>query len=401
VREDPQFANQLMVAVEDRGALPKGFALSQSVLDHAPVGMVITSADDVVIWANLAMDDFLGISRVQLVSGSFLPFVHAHDRRLLEEDGTRLLEGQTIPDVREFRWRDGDDRTRWGSVRTSIAIADSGEPLLYGESARPCVIRQILDITEKKAAEKELARVLAELRERNVELERSNEELMQFAYVASHDLSEPLRVIAGHVELLARRYEGQLDENADRYIAFAVDGCTRMRVIIEDLLTYSRAGREVKFGPVDMADVMEQVRRNLAPAMAESRGTLHVDGLLPTLVVDGTQFVQVLTNLVANSLKYARPDLAPVVHLRADHDESTWRIEVADNGVGIPEEHHERIFRIFQRLHGRDVPGTGIGLAICRKVVERHHGSIEVGQSPYGGAAFTIVLPDRERGADG
>ena len=389
-------SSQLMVAVDDGGIGLERFALSQSVLDYAPVGMVITSADDVVIWANLAMDDFLGISRAQLDTSSFLSFVHVDDRSVLSEDAARLLAEQEITDVREFRWLNRDGKTRWGSIRTSIATAESGEPLLYGEPPRPCVIRQILDITDRKAAEGELARVLAELRRRNVELERSNEELTQFAYVASHDLSEPLRVIAGHVELLARRYEGQLDENADRYIAFAVDGCTRMRVLIEDLLSYSRAGREAQFQPVDVTEVMEQVRRNLGPALGESGGSLIVDGDLPTLTADRTQLVQVFTNLVANSLKYRRPDLAPAVHVSALHAEDSWRLEIADNGVGIPKEHRERIFRIFQRLHGRDIPGTGIGLAICRKIVERHQGTIEVGESPYGGTAFTIVLSDRE-----
>jgi PAS domain S-box-containing protein len=389
-------SNQLMVALDDGGIGLERFALSQSVLDYAPVGMVITSADDVVIWANLAMDDFLGISRTQLVTRLFLSFVHVDDRTVLAQDAARLLTDQEIADVREFRWLYRDGKTRWGSIRTSIATAESGELLLYGVPPRPCVIRQILDITDRKAAEQELTRVLAELRRRNVELERSNEELTQFAYVASHDLSEPLRVIAGHVELLARRYDGQLDENADRYIAFAVDGCTRMRVLIEDLLNYSRAGREVTFQPVDVTEVMEQVRHNLGAALEESGGSLTLDGELPALIADRTQLVQVLTNLVANSLKYRRPDLAPAVHVSALHVGDSWRLEIADNGVGIPEEHRERIFRIFQRLHGREIPGTGIGLAICRKIVERHHGTIEVGESPNGGAAFTIVLPDSE-----
>ena len=389
-------SNLLMVALEDDGGASERFALSQSVLDHAPVGMVITSADEVVIWANRAMEDFLGVSRVHLVASPFLPYIHADDRGLLEADAAFLLAEEQIPEVREFRWLDRDGTTRWGSIRSSIAMAESGEPLLYGKPARPCVIRQILDITATRAAEQELAFVLAELRERNVELERSNEELTQFAYVASHDLSEPLRVIAGHVELLARRYEGQLDENADRYIAFAVDGCTRMRVLIEDLLTYSRAGREIEFQPVDVANALEQVRRNLGPALEKCGGSLTVDGTLPTLLADRTQLVQVLTNLIANSLKYCRPDLPPVVRVSARHDKNSWRLEIADNGVGIPKEHRERIFRIFQRLHGRDVPGTGIGLAICRKIVERHQGSIEVGENPHGGAAFTVVFPDRE-----
>ena len=392
-----EVANQLMVALEDNGTALARFALSQSVLDHAPVGMVITSAADNVIWANLAMDDFLGISRALLVGSSFLPFVHAEDRAALSEDAVRLLADLEIPVVREFRWFDGGGSTRWGSARTSIAMAGSGEPLLYGEPARPCVIRQILDITEKRAAEQELARVLAELRERNIELERSNEELTQFAYVASHDLSEPLRVIAGHVELLARRYEGQLDENADRYIAFAVDGCTRMRVLIEDLLTYSRAGRETEVQLVDVTDAIDEVRRNLGPALEDSGGSLIVDGAMPILLADRTQLIQVLINLVANSLKYRRPDLAPNVHVSACHAGGGWKLAIADNGVGIPKEQRERIFRIFQRLHGRDIPGTGIGLSICRKIVERHQGSIEVNESPYGGTTFTISLPDREK----
>jgi light-regulated signal transduction histidine kinase (bacteriophytochrome) len=289
-----------------------------------------------------------------------------------------------------------DGTLRWGSLRISIALAESGEPLLYGTPARPCLIRQVLDITAKRNAEEELALVLSELRERNVELERSNEELTQFAYVASHDLSEPLRVISGHVELLARKYEGQLDENADRYIAFAVDGCARMRVLIEDLLTYSRAGRELEFRNVDLARAVEQVCGNLGPALEECGGSVIVDGTLPTVSADGPQLVQVFTNLAANSLKYSRPDLAPIVHFSARQDANSWRIEVADNGIGISNEHRERIFRIFQRLHGREIPGTGIGLAICRKIIERHHGSIEVGESPYGGAAFTIVLPNRD-----
>jgi PAS domain S-box-containing protein len=396
-----QVSTQVKVTLDENGALNQ-LALSQSVLDHAPVGMVITSADDTVVWANLAMDDFLGFSRVQLVTSSFLPFVHAGDRSVLADDTERLLADRAIPEEREFRWLERDGNVRWGSVRTSIAISESGDPLLYGEPARPCVIRQILDITDKRAAEQELARVHAELEERNVELERSNEELTQFAYVASHDLSEPLRVIAGHVDLLARRYEGQLDESADRYIAFAVDGCSRMRVLIEDLLTFSRAGREMQFQPVDINDVMGQVRLNLGPALDETGGSLTIDGELPILSADRTQLTQVLTNLVANSLKYSRPGMAPVVHASARHDGDSWRLEIADNGVGIPAEHRERIFRIFQRLHGRDIPGTGIGLAICRKIVERHHGSIEVSANSYGGTTFTICLPDdRKVGNEG
>jgi signal transduction histidine kinase len=170
-----------------------------------------------------------------------------------------------------------------------------------------------------------------------------------------------------------------------------------MRVLIDDLLTDSRAGREIELQLVDATDAIEQVPRNLGPALAESGGSLIIDGALPTLSADRTQLIQVFSNLVANSLKYCRPDLPPNVHVSARQEDDSWRIDIADKGVGIPAAHRERIFRLFQRLHGRDIPGTGIGLSICRKIVERHRGSIEVSQTPYGGAAFTIVLPDPEK----
>jgi PAS domain S-box-containing protein len=394
-RELDMAANQLLVAV-DGGQVELGcFALSQSVLDHAPIAMMITSANDELIWANVKMEEILETSSAGLADRrSFLSFVHAEDQNGLATDTSELLTKEIVPDIREFRWLDLKGGTHWASVQTSIAMAESGEPLLYGEPARPCLIRQIIDITERKTTEQELARALEEIQERNVELERSNEELTQFAYVASHDLSEPLRVIAGHVELLSRRYAGQLDDDADRYIAFAVDGCTRMRILIEDLLSYSRAGREITLEVVDFDDVVMQVRRNLGPALEGAGGSFVVDGELPTFRADRRQLIQVFTNLVANSLKYAQEGLAPEVHMSARHEGRFWRIEIADNGIGVPEQHRERIFRIFQRLHGRDIPGTGIGLAICRKIVERQQGSIEVADSAYGGATFAVILPD-------
>jgi PAS domain S-box-containing protein len=379
--------------ISDGGAEALGrVALSQSVLDHAPIGMILTSAQDTVIWANRAMDQFLGISREQLVNASFLPFVFPDDRVVLSHDSALLIEGGDVPSDREFRWRDNEGGTRWGFVRTSIATTESGGPLLYGEPALPCLIRQIIDITERRTTERELARILQELQGRNAELERSNEELTQFAYVASHDLSEPLRVIAGHVDLLARRYQSQLDETADEYIAFAVDGCNRMRILIEDLLSYSRAGRELSLTAVDVTDVVAQIRINLSRVFEESGGTLLV-GEMPTLQSDRSQLIQVFTNLVANSLKYAEPGVAPEIHISAKRNLNSWELEVADNGIGIAEEHRVRIFRIFQRLHGRDIPGTGIGLAICKKIIERQQGTIQVRESPYGGTAFVITLP--------
>jgi PAS domain S-box-containing protein len=197
---------QLPVVIDDGGKTLGRFALSQSVLDHSPIGMAITTADDHVIWVNAAMnDDILGISRAHLDDRPFLSFVHPDHQAGVAEDTARLLCGEVAPPAREVRWIAPDGSTRWVSVRTSIATSESGQPLLHGDPALPCLIRQLLDITQRKSVESELALVLKQLQARNTELERSNEELTQFAYVASHDLSEPLRVIAGHVELFSQR----------------------------------------------------------------------------------------------------------------------------------------------------------------------------------------------------
>jgi signal transduction histidine kinase len=379
-------SEQALLAIEGWSEELGHFTLSQSVLDHAPIGMMLTSADDELIWANLAMKEILKNSRVGQSTRSFLAFVHTDDRAEVAEDTIHLLSSGEMPELREFRWLGHDMTTHWAAVQTSIALGESGEPMRYGESDRPCVIRQIVDISSTREAEQQL-------KARNIELERSNEELTQFAYVASHDLSEPLRVISGHVELLAKRYSGQLDEDADRYIAFAVDGCIRLRSLIEDLLSYSRIGREVALQPVDCGQVMDEVRSHLGPALKDVDGKLIVDCRMPTVFSDRPQLVQVFTNLVANSLKYSRPGVSPEVHITALHQGDAWKIDVSDNGIGVPEKYRERVFRIFQRLHGRDIPGTGIGLAICRKIVERQNGTIEIGDSPFGGARFTVTLP--------
>jgi PAS domain S-box-containing protein len=374
---------------------PGRFALSQSLLDHASIGVIVQGGDGGVIWANAAVAGVLGVDSADLIGRPLLGFVLDDDQALLTDDAQHLLSTGDTPAVREVRWLGTGGETRWVSTRVSLAIGDAGEPLLQGTPPERCLIYNLINITERKSTEAELAVVLEQLRARNIELERSNAELTQFAYVASHDLSEPLRVIAGHVELLARRYSGQLDADADRYIAFAIDGCSRMRALIDDLLRYSRAGRELVVEPVDLAAVLAQARITLGLAMNAVDASLTIDGTLPYVNGDRSQLTQVFTNLIGNAVKYGRPDVRPEVHVRAARHDGAWQVDVADNGIGIPADQRERIFRIFQRLHGRDIPGTGIGLAICRKVIEQHEGRIDVGDSIYGGALFSITFPDR------
>jgi signal transduction histidine kinase len=228
-----------------------------------------------------------------------------------------------------------------------------------------------------------------------IELRRSNDDLQQFAHAASHDLSEPLRAISGPISLLARRYRGQLDPEADQLIDFSVDGCQRMQQLIDGLLTYSRVGQlESAMRPVDCNLIMNSVMAALGPAIEDAGATVHI-GPLPIVTAEANQLGQVLQNLITNALKFMRPGAAPIVSVQADRVESEWCFSVTDNGIGIAQEHRDRIFGMFKRLHSREqYPGTGIGLALAKKIVERHGGRIGVEDGPSGiGSRFWFTLP--------
>ena len=280
-----------------------------------------------------------------------------------------------------------------------LALAAFVTLLLFNRQLRKKVDLRTVELStaNRSLAAEVLERTRAEtaLREHAEALERSNRELEQFAYVASHDLQEPLRMVASYVQLIERRYKGKLDQDADEFIAFAVDGATRMKALINDLLAFSRVGTRGKpFAPVDSAELMEKVMKNLGPAIAESGATVTTSAL-PEVTGDGTQLMQVLQNLVANGIKF-RGKTAPEIRVTAGAEEANWHFTVRDNGIGIAEEFHERIFIIFQRLHGKEkYPGTGIGLAICKKIVERHGGRIWVESEQGEGAAFHFTLPQK------
>jgi len=236
-----------------------------------------------------------------------------------------------------------------------------------------------------------ISRDISEERRRKLELERSNSELEQFAYVASHDLQEPLGVIAGFVELLRDRYEGRLDDDADRFIAATLSGVDRMSRLIDDLLAYSRVGRsEVAREQVDTGAVVQAVLERLAGPIDER--SIEVDvGELPVVSGDPGMLEQVFQNLLSNAVKFASGE-RPRVEVRASETPGEWRFVVADDGDEIVREDRERIFEMFARLHGRSVPGTGIGLAVCKRIVERHAGRIWVEQAPGGGNAFVFTI---------
>ncbi len=255
----------------------------------------------------------------------------------------------------------------------------------------------------RKRAEQALRQAHDELErrvhERTVELERSNAELEQFAYVASHDLKEPLRMVRSYVELLAQRYQDRLDSDANEFIQFAVDGARRMEELISDLLMYSRVGmRGQGFRPTSCGAVLDDVLRNLAASIKESGAEVTHDPL-PTVMADPTQLLQLFQNLIGNAIKFRR-DEPPRVHVAVEPDGGLYRFSVRDNGVGIEPQSAARIFMIFQRLHARDAyPGTGIGLAICKRIVERHGGRIWVESTPDEGSTFLFTLPAAGEGS--
>ena len=305
----------------------------------------------------------------------------------------------------------GSKGVLWRGLRRSVlepieslgadarTVADGALDKKIVETGPPEIAQLGRDVDTMRARlVNELARIdraRVSLIERGEELARSNADLEQFAYVASHDLSEPLRKVANFCQLLERQYADQLDDKARQYIAFAVDGAKRMQVLIGDLLAFSRVGRTTEtFAEVDTERALDRALATLEERITSSAAQIE-RGELPTLPGDPTLLTALFQNLVGNALKYRDPDQAPHIRISAERkDDDTWLFTVSDNGIGIDKQYAERIFTIFQRLHLRDkYGGTGIGLALCRKIVEFHRGRIWLGDSDGPGATFLFTLP--------
>jgi signal transduction histidine kinase len=257
----------------------------------------------------------------------------------------------------------------------------------------------LLTLADQIAVAIERTRAENKLKETLADLARSNREIEQFAFVASHDLQEPLRSVSLFVQLLAQHYEGKLDADADEYIGYAVDGAARMKRMINDLLTYSMVGTQGRpFRMIDCCALLDQALAHLAPAIEQSGATVTRDPL-PAVMADAEQLVQVFQHLIDNAVKFCREGEPPQVHVSARRTEESWVISVQDNGVGVEPEYHERIFRIFQRVHEREYPS--IDLVICRRIIERHGGKIWVESEPGQGATFLFTLPVEKEQQDG
>ena len=257
--------------------------------------------------------------------------------------------------------------------------------LRQAESDAPLILLAVEDVTERRKFE-------ALANDHAASLARSNRDLEEFAYVASHDLQEPLRMVVSYTQLLARRYTGKLDRDADEFIAYAVDGAKRMQRLISDLLDYSRLARkEVPLQPASAEEAFADALSALSAALADSGAKIEKDPL-PAIRADQSQLIQLFQNLLGNALKF-RSAVPLVIRVCAERDGAFWSFTVQDNGIGIDPQYFEKVFIIFERLHGVDVPGTGIGLALCRKIVQRHGGRIWIESPPAGGTALRFTLP--------
>jgi PAS domain S-box-containing protein len=366
------------------------------IIDSIPGLVFYKDKNNRFIRVNKYMSDVYNMSKKQL-EGMNLNELHSKEQaQAYYEDDLQVMRSRQSKLNIDEPW-ETETGIRWVSTSKIPYIDETGE--VVG------VIGVSMDVTERKLAEDELKKHrehLEELVKERTEklavairdLERSNKELEQFAYVASHDLQEPLRMVSSYTQLLAQRYEGQLDDKAKKYIDYAVDGAVRMQRLINDLLMYSRVGTRGKPPePTDVHSVLGEVIRNLGAAIDESRAIVTNDDL-PTVLVDASQFAQVFQNLIANAIKF-RGESPPRIHVSAHDQGCEWAFSISDKGIGIDPKYKDKLFVIFQRLHTKqEYPGTGIGLALCKRIVERHGGRIWFESEPGKGSTFFFSIPN-------
>lgn len=360
--------------------LRRANAYNRNLLEASLDPLVAIGRAGKITDVNQATELVTGRSREELIGSDFSTYFT--DPSAARHGYELAFEAGSVVDYElEVKHRDGS--TTPVLYNATVYRDEDGHVLGVFAAAR--------DVTRLKQAEQELRRA-------NQELSRSNQELEQFAYVASHDLQEPLRMVSSYTQLLARRYGNHLDQDAREFIGYAVDGANRMQRLIQDLLAYSRVvtrGRAPE--AVDAHEALGEAVKNLQAAIQET-GALVTNGELPRVAADPGQLMQLFQNLVGNAIKFHQPGQPPRVHVAAERSDATpdaWTFLVRDNGIGIEAKYFDRLFVIFQRLHSRhEYPGTGIGLALCKRIVERHGGRVWVESAPGQGSTFFFTLGD-------
>lgn len=349
----------------------------RTLLKSLHEGIWVLDKDDLTTFVNPRMAEMLGYTEDEMVGKPVYAFADEEGKKFTSEMMARRRQGISEQLEGELVRKDG------GRVYALLETS----PILDDDGSYVASIAGVQDITERKLNEERMIRTLAEL-------DRSNKELEHFAYVTSHDLREPLRMMTSFAQALEKRYKGSLDGTADEYIHFIVDGASRMQKLIDDILVYSRVGTQgLPFEPVDMGNALQEVLLNLKAAVNESEARIASDPL-PVIQGDPVQMQQVLQNLIGNALKFRREGESPSVRISARRSGSDWLFSVSDNGIGMDPALFGRLFILFQRLHPPDkYPGTGVGLAVTKKIIERHGGRIWVESQPGQGSTFHFSIP--------
>lgn len=350
----------------------------RSLVQNSSDVIAVLKADAVIQYLSDSCERILGYSPEELVGKSALDFVHPDDLPKAREAFTQLVESSDGRLSEEFRFL--HQNGSWRVLETTASdLLD--HPAIEG------LVTNARDVTKQRRAEEKVERYAAQL-------ERSNRDLEQFASVVSHDLREPLRMVTSFLRLLERRYEDRLDAKGKEFVAYAVDGAERMQEMIRALLDLSRVGtRGQELKPTEVEEVLDKTLSALRRVIEDTEAEVTHDPL-PTVMGDEAQLGQIFQNLIANALKFHKQDQVPRVHISAERQGDEWLFSVVDNGIGIAPEQSKRIFRVFQRLHTEEeYPGLGIGLALCKRVVERHGGHIWVESAPGEGSAFYFTLP--------
>ena len=379
---------------------------AEDLYENAPCGYLTTTPDGRILRMNRTLLDWIGAERGELISSKRFPDLLTIGGRLFYETHFALML-RMHGDVKEVALELLGKRGRViPALVSAVQKRDrAGNPLLNRITVFDATERRRYEqelLAARKRAEEttaELSRVNAELSRSNAALLRANEELGQFAYAASHDLQEPLRTMTTYAQLLAKQYNHSLDEHATIFISHIVDGSRRMQSLIADLLAFSQAqGSNLLFRPTDLTQALSFSLSNLGSTISDTGASIHYEEL-PVVSIDAARMAQVFQNLIGNAIKYRKPGEPPRVTISAtlepNHD---WLISVEDNGMGFDAQYADRIFGMFKRLHGREIPGTGIGLAICKKIVEGHGGRIWATSTPGAGSQFFFTIPDRNHG---
>jgi PAS domain S-box-containing protein len=356
-------------------ALQESESKYRQIVELAEEGIWVIDSNARTTYVNQAMARMLGYTELEMFGVSLFEFMDEQAIQSANDNIDRRKQG--IAETHEFKLKTKNNKDVWTYMSTSPVMDEKGNLLSC------CAL--VYNITGRKESEQQMLQLTNDLK-------RSNQELEQFAYVASHDLQEPLRAVTSYTQLLAQRYQGNLDTKADKYINHIVDGASRMQQLINDLLAYSRLGtRAQEFEAADCKAAVEQSLSILEIAIAEKQAVITCESM-PTVMADEFQLVQLFQNLIGNAIKFSQD--VPIIQIAAIIQDDEWLFSVRDNGIGIDPEYADRIFIIFQRLHSRrEYAGTGIGLAICKRIVERHGGRIWVESQSGEGATFYFTIP--------